>query len=423
MDEMFFKSSNLISVDISDLNTENVITLKDMFRDCSNLVEINFTNLNTEKVESTSGLFSGCKSLTNIDISNLELENIKDMSSMFSQCNSLKSINFGTINTKNVYNMSNLFNDCNSLELVDLSLLNTENVIDMSHMFKDCKSLQELNLDFNTENVENMSYMFSSCTALTSLNITMFETENCNNFLNMFENDKELQIYIDSNKCRNLINFIPDDISIVNIPTKTIIGEINCVYNIKTIENNIILLGKEFEHISELDMYLDNRFIKYSKEYKISTIGEHNIQFILYEDLNMDYMFKDVPDLISVEMKSENDCQILSMISTFENAKNLYEFNITGFSGEEIKSMNKLFYKSALNNFYFNFFETNNLEDISYMFSNTEIIDFSLNGIDTSNVKNMSHLFEDCQSLRSFNNEGFETNKVIDMSSMFEKSY
>ena len=230
-----------------------------------------------------------------------------------------------------------------------------------------------------------------------------------------------MHLYIDSNKCRNLIEVIPDGIDINIVRNQTMIGEINCIYDIKTTTNNTILLGNNFAQM-DFDIYLDNKFIKYSKEYKINSKGEHKIQFKLYEDLNMDYMFKDVPDLISVEMKSENNGQILSMISTFENAESLYEFNITGFSGDKIKSMNKLFYRSNLNSFYFDSFDTKNLEDISYMLSDTDIIYFSINGLNTSNVKNISHLFENCQSLKSFNNERFETANVIDMSSMFENS-
>ena len=34
-------------------------------------------------------------------------------------------------------------------------------------------------------------------------------------------------------------------------------------------------------------------------------------------------MFKDVQELISVEMKSDKNCEILSMISTFENCNYL----------------------------------------------------------------------------------------------------
>ena len=65
-------------------------------------------------------------------------------------------------------------------------------------------------------------------------------------------------------------------------------------------------------------------------------------------------MFKNVSSLISVEMNSKNNAQIISMISTFENCTNLTTFKISGFYINKIKSIHKLFYKSraieALNN-------------------------------------------------------------------------
>jgi hypothetical protein len=47
----------------------------------------------------------------------------------------------------------------------------------------------------------------------------------------------------------------------------------------------------------------------------------------------MDYMFKDVQDLISVEMKSDKNCKISSMIRAFENCTNLQSVKISGFNG------------------------------------------------------------------------------------------
>ena len=61
MNEMFSLCRNLISVNLSHLNTENVITMKEMFRYCEKLNEINLDNLNTTKLESTAGLFFNVK--------------------------------------------------------------------------------------------------------------------------------------------------------------------------------------------------------------------------------------------------------------------------------------------------------------------------------------------------------------------------
>ena len=99
----------------------------------------------------------------------------------------------------------------------------------------------------------------------------------------------------------------------------------------------------------------------------------HIVKINLYENLNMDYMFEDIKDLISVEMKSNNICQILSMIGTFKNCIKLNDFNISGFNLEKVSSMRYLFYNSSLSTFFFSAFNVNNIKDISYMFANTSI--------------------------------------------------
>ena len=65
----------------------------------------------------------------------------------------------------------------------------------------------------------------------------------------------------------------------------------------------------------------------------------------------MNYMFKDIKDLISVEMKSNSNCQILSMVGTFENCIKLIDFNISGFNLEQVTSMRYLFFNSSLTTF------------------------------------------------------------------------
>ena len=143
---------------------------------------------------------------------------------------------------------------------------------------------------------------------------------------------------------------------------KIIVGEINCIYDIGSSSQNTALLGKEFNKNSEFDIYVDGKIIKFSKEYKFESVGIHNVSIKLYGDINMDNMFKDVEDLNQIELISENNCQITSMISTFENCFNLYNFTVIGFGADKLKSMKKLFYRTRLYFFSFKSFDTKNLE-------------------------------------------------------------
>ena len=177
MDEMFSSTKNLVYLNMFELNTENVRSMKNMFKNCEQLNEIVISNFKTEKVENMFGMFE------NSGVIDLDLTN------------------FQTKTTKN-----------------------------MGNMFKNCKYLQFLNLNFNTENVENMENMFSSCISLTSLKISMFDIYDSTDVTNMFENDIGLQIFIDSIRCEDLINKLPSYVTINNVLTK--IGEINCIYKV-----------------------------------------------------------------------------------------------------------------------------------------------------------------------------------------------
>ena len=54
------------------------------------------------------------------------------------------------------------------------------------------------------------------------------------------------------------------------------IGEINCVYEIHSISDPTPLLGDEFKKNSDLNIYINNKLIKFSKEYKFNESGKFN---------------------------------------------------------------------------------------------------------------------------------------------------
>ena len=99
------------------------------------------------------------------------------------------------------------------------------------------------------------------------------------------------------------------------------IGEIVCIYDIEDYTKPIKILGDEFQKTSKLDILIDKNKIEFSKEYKFDKGGNHDIKFILYEDISMDFMFKEVKDLTSIIMITTNDAKIKSMESTFESCE------------------------------------------------------------------------------------------------------
>ena len=122
------------------------------------------------------------------------------------------------------------------------------------------------------------------------------------------------------------------------------IAEINCNYNIQTVNEEIDILGEDFIKNSKFDIYIDENKIEFTKKYKFEKIKIYNIKYKYYENIEMDYMFKNIYSLISVEMISKKRSKMLSMIGFFENCINLESFNIhDGFDYSQIKTISKFF--------------------------------------------------------------------------------
>ena len=106
------------------------------------------------------------------------------------------------------------------------------------------------------------------------------------------------------------------------------LGTIDCIYNIIDISQGTQLLGANFLKTFNMDMTIDGKKVNYLKKYKFESTGEHQVQFIIYKNFQMNNMFKDVSTLTSVEMKSDKNCEIRSMIGTFQNCENLKNIEI-----------------------------------------------------------------------------------------------
>ena len=203
---MFCECSTLISLDLSNFNTENVTNMNSMFRECSNLTFLNLQNFNTSKVTNMSHMFRKCSSLIFLNLSNFNTENVTNMSYMFRECSSLTNLNLSKFNTEKVTNMSYMFLECTSLTNLNVSSFNTKNVSSMESLFFKCSSLQNLDLsNFNTEKIQNMSWMFSDCSSLLSLNLKNFITDNVVNMGSMFSHCSSL-------KTLDLSNFITKNV-------------------------------------------------------------------------------------------------------------------------------------------------------------------------------------------------------------------
>jgi len=181
-------------------NTSNATNITSMFQNCSSLTEV--PTFNFEKVTACNGLFQGCSLLTSVPP--LNLGNAASFINIFNGCNSLQIIG-DLISTKNTI-LDSAFLNCNSLKTAPA--MDTSNVTTFISTFNGCTILESIPLYDSSKSV-NFNSMFaqtqtletvpllnlSNATQVTSMfngskiiSAPDFNTANCTNFTNMFNN-------------------------------------------------------------------------------------------------------------------------------------------------------------------------------------------------------------------------------------------
>ena len=204
---MFYGLSNIIEIDLTNLDLSQVTVMNSMFKDCNNLEYIKFNNSkNILIVSDISNMFEHCISLKTLDLSNFNSSKVSNMISTFSNCWSLISLNLNGFNTSSVIYFTQTFYNCNSLTSLDLSSFDTSQAVFMNLMFFNCSSLTSLNLlNFNTQKVYSILGMFLECSNLISLDLSNFDTSSVRSITNLFTN------------CSGLISLDISNFNITNV--------------------------------------------------------------------------------------------------------------------------------------------------------------------------------------------------------------
>ena len=188
----FYECFSLGNIDISRLNTSNVIDMSYMFADCSSFTSLNVSNFDTSSAKYMQYMFFGCKKLSTIDVSKWDTSNVTDMQYMFRSCESLTALDVSNFNTASVTDMKFMFSNCRVSNL-QVDNFNTSKVTDMQDMFGNNGALTSLNVsNFDTSEVTNMKGMFYYCSAIKTLDLSNFDTSKVTNMQSMFDGCKNL---------------------------------------------------------------------------------------------------------------------------------------------------------------------------------------------------------------------------------------
>ncbi len=120
----------------------------------------------------SSYLFAGFQAVTAMDLSHLDTSNVVNMSFMFYNCRALTSLNLSTFNTAKVTDMKYMFCSSNLSASLNLSSFDTSKVTNMQNMFESV-SIVTLDLtSFDTSNVMEFGRMFYLNDTLRTINVS-----------------------------------------------------------------------------------------------------------------------------------------------------------------------------------------------------------------------------------------------------------
>lgn len=225
---MFEKCSKLVSLDVSNFDTRQVVDMYGLFSGCSSLSNLSLDNFNTNSVTNMNSMFDNCSSLTSLNISHFNTNSVTDMYGMFDNCCSLTNLDLSNFSTSNVTDMRRMFTDCRSLTSLDIRNFKTDKVTTVYGMFDGCSQIANLDLiNFNTSKITDMSRMFFGCVSLTNLDVSSFDTRNVTKMNAMFC------------RCRNITN-----LDLTNFYTKNVIDMSHLLSECNNLK--LVVFGNEF---------------------------------------------------------------------------------------------------------------------------------------------------------------------------------
>lgn len=190
----FSRCKSLTDLDLSALDTSSVRSFADVFQDCSSLRSVNLAGWDTSSGKDFRQMFYRCASLEEIDISSFKTSASTSFEQMFYGCSSLRSLDLSHFDTGSATTFEQMFYNCASLATLDVSMFNTASATDLSQAFYGCKSLTELDLSrASTAKVQTFHGMFSGCSGLKRINLSLLDTSSAVDLSYLFAGCSKLE--------------------------------------------------------------------------------------------------------------------------------------------------------------------------------------------------------------------------------------
>ncbi len=346
--ELFAGCVNLTSIDLSEVNSSNVMSTVGMFRDCSSLKTINLTGFAVRSTSDAESMFDGCRQLSNIiGFSDLELGKSKvvNLKYLFRNCSSLQSIDFSDMNIK-PSSLAGTFYGCSALEeIIFGETFDTSATTNFAGMCYECYNLKALDLSYFTSTsiiVPGGSVNFiAKCGALADIKIistdVLFKQDSVSLGLDAVDINSDLKILvpkglIDTYKAhavwKNYAAYFIAEAAIINI-------------TYETEEDGI--QTEEFESYNELATFIAANKTTFINDLKVvykndagQSIDANNLfayctattidlsEFNTYEFTRFTNMFYDCPNVETIVFGDDCDTsKVTTMQSMFSRCSKL----------------------------------------------------------------------------------------------------
>lgn len=292
-------------------------TMYAWFFECNNLLSVNLSRLDTSKTTSLGYTFSRCKSLTEIDLSTLDTSSVGSFADVFQDCSSLRSVNLTGWDTSNGNNFRQMFYCCAALEELDVSLFNTSSATTFEQMFYGCSSLRSLDLSrFDTSAATTFASMFCNCASLATLDVSTFDTTSATDLSQAFYG------------CKSLTELDLSRASTAKV--QTFHGMFSGCSGLKRIDLSLL------DTSSARDLsYL---FADCSKLEAVNVVGINTSSVI---DFN--HMFSGCTSLASLDLSSFDTAAAKNLSYLFYGCSSLTSLNLSSFDTSNVETMVNLF--------------------------------------------------------------------------------
>ncbi|MBE5812326.1 MAG: BspA family leucine-rich repeat surface protein [Clostridiales bacterium] len=399
MMKMFSGCTNLYSnidttLDLSSLNTANVIDMSYMFENCG-VREVDLRgNFDTASVTDMSYMFSGCSNLQTIyGINDLNLESLMDVEGMFMNCTSLGEDYeiFSLLNwdVSELENANYMFKGCTSLYWAELLNWNAPKLVEAKEMFKGCTALEYVNIiGWEANSLADITSMFENCTILDFVVLKNTDISSLSKTTSMFKGCEALE-YVDLS---SIDSFVLSNAASMFEGCSSLVGSATVKGNSYVYGESLVLpiVGK-LTDVSNMFKGCANL-----KEIDLSSCNGYKLE-------NTASMFEGCSKLEKVALPNDFGCNLTDMSKMFYGCSSLTDLDLTVMNGSSTAS------------------KLTTTESMFEGCENIKVIDFGTFFIDYDGVlSNLSNMFKGCESLEELYITGFNTRSATSMSNIFD---